>query len=83
MCGFFVIFVDDNLYLVVNCEKWGNNRNGSECNRWGFYRNKGIFWVYNDLIFWEGKYCINLKILILVCDDLFNKLVFLLCGDKW
>lgn len=82
-CGSFVTLADDNSFLSANCDKWGNNRNGSECNRWGSYKNNGIFRVYNDPIFWEGKYHINLKTSILACDDSYNKRAPLSRGDKW
>jgi len=82
-CGSFVTLADDNSFLAANCNKWGNNRNGSGCDRWGSYKNKGIFRVYNDPIFWEGKYHINLKTSILACDDSYSKPAPLSRGDKW
>ena len=45
-CGSFVAFPDDNSYLAPNCSKWGNDGRDIECNKWGYYQNKGFFRIY-------------------------------------
>lgn len=82
-CGSFVVLPDDNSFLGANCAKWGNNRTSTECDKWGSYKNKGAFRVYNDPIFWEGKHHINLKTSILACDDSYTNLAPLSQGDTW
>lgn len=82
-CGSFVTLTDDNSFLAANCAKWGNDGTSNECDKWGNFRNKGGFRVYNDPIFWEGKYHINLKTSILACDDSYTAPAPLSPGDKW
>lgn len=82
-CGSFVTLPDDNSFLAANCAKWGNDGKGSECDKWGFHRNKGTFRVYNDPIFWEGKHYINLKTSVLACDDSHSNPAPLSRGDTW
>lgn len=67
--------------MVFNCKMWGNDGLSIECDKWGYYRNCYFYWVYNDFIIWEGKYYVNLNLLVLICDDLCD--VFLFEGDKW
>lgn len=82
-CGSFVAFPDDNSYLAPNCSKWGNDGRDTECNKWGYYQNKGFFRIYNDPIIWEGKHYINLKPSVLACDDSTDNPYPLSQGDKW
>lgn len=79
----FVAFPDDNSYLAPNCSKWGNDGRDIECNKWGYYQNKGFFRIYNDPIIWEGKHYINLKPSVLACDDSTDNPYPLSQGDKW
>lgn len=83
VCVLFERLFGDNVYFLVNCLKWGNNGICGECEKWGSFKNKGSFCIYNDLIFWEGKYYVNIKFFVLVCDDLYSFLVFLFVGDIW
>lgn len=82
-CGSFETLPDDNSFLAANCAKWGNDGVNSECNKWGYYKNKGNYRIYNDPIIWEGKYYINLKPSILACDDSRDMPHPLSPGDKW
>lgn len=82
-CGSFVAFPDDNSFLATNCAKWGNDGSSGECNKWGYFKHKGIFRIYNDPILWEGKHYVNLKTSVLACDDLITAPLPLSKGDKW
>ena len=82
-CGSFVAFPDDNSFLASNCAKWGNDGSSGECNKWGYFKHKGIFRIYNNPILWEGKHYVNLKTSVLACDDLITAPLPLSKGDKW
>lgn len=80
-CGSFETLPDDNSILASNCKMWGNDGSSIECDKWGYYRNRHSYRVYNDPIIWEGKYYVNLNPSVLTCDDLRD--VPLSEGDKW
>ena len=82
-CASFERLPGDNAYLSVNCSKWGNNGTRGECEKWGSFKNKGSFRIYNDPIFWEGKYYVNIKPSVLACDDLYSSSAPLSVGDTW
>ena len=82
-CGSFEALPDDNSFLAANCDKWGHDGFRSECEKWGYYKNNGLYRIYNDPIIWEGKYYVNLKPSILSCDDSRDAPFPLSQGDKW
>ena len=82
-CASFERLPGDNAYLSVNCSKWGNDGIRGECEKWGSFKNKGSFRIYNDPIFWEGKYYVNIKPSVLACDDLYSSSAPLSVGDTW
>lgn len=82
-CDSFEKLPDDNSYLSANCSKWGYDGTRGECDKWGNFKNKGSFRIYNDPIFWEGKYYVNLKPSVLACDDSYNSPAPLSPRDTW
>ncbi|PFX17042.1 Angiopoietin-4 [Stylophora pistillata] len=82
-CASFERLPGDNAYLSVNCLKWGNDGTRGECDKWGSFKNKGSYRVYNDPIFWENKHYVNMKPSILACDDSYSSPAPLSLGDTW
>ena len=82
-CGSFTRLPGDNAILSENCDKWGKDRTGEECGKWGDVKRKGTFRIYNNPIFWQDLYYINFKTSKLACDDSRTRPLPLSLGDNW
>ncbi|XP_067025242.1 uncharacterized protein [Acropora muricata] len=80
-CGSFEALPDDNSVLAANCDKWGNKRRCSKCNKWGDADHRNGYRLYNNPVFWKDKSYVNFHPESLACDGFSN--ASLSKGDIW
>ena len=80
-CGSFQRMVDDNSQLSVKCDRWGND--GSHyVGKWGHYKKKGQFRMYEHAAFVAYKYHWRIDGSYWLCDDE-EKNAIESSGDFW
>lgn len=59
---------DDNFYLLMICYQWGNE-GFDYVGKWGYYKKKGRYRMYNYVVFVVDFYFWKVKNDIWKCDD--------------
>lgn len=80
-CGFFQKMSDDDFYLFVRCNEWGND-GLYYVGKWGYYKKIGEDRLCDYVVFVVYKFYWFLLIFIQLCDDKIDEIFFLM-GDFW